>query len=242
MIRAVRPRAGTHSREDQLASRDWQPDRILERLESQPADASTEQPAALTDSTLAHVADCVAQALPESQARAADLRADLKRAGHYEPLAYQKLAALRYAGMMASLVVFGTLAILASSALEPWCVAGVAVGMLASWSLPVWHLRRRAARRMREIEQAIPDLADMVRVCLSQGLAVPAALATASRELRPIHPALADELSIVCRQAELDSLQTALEDFEQRIDLPELRSLVSRLLEADELEPVAATR
>jgi tight adherence protein C len=108
--------------------------------------------------------------------------------------------------------------------------------MLASWWLPVWSARRRAARRIDEIEQAIPDLLDMINVCLSQGLNVPSALATASRELRPIHPALSDELEIACRQAELDSLEAALENFERRLDLQEIRSLVSRLLQADEIE------
>ena len=56
-----------------------------------------------------------------------------------------------------------------------------------------------------------------------------------------MHPALSDELAIVCRQAELDRLEVALEHFEQRIDLPEVRSLVSRLLEADEVAPKVAT-
>jgi tight adherence protein C len=186
---------------------------------------------------LAHAANCLAQALPETKSRALDIQTDLKRAGSYEPLAYQKLAAVRYVGMFLSLVVFGTLTIFASERTEPWCVVGIAVGMSASWWFPVWRLRRRANRRMDEIEQAMPDLLDLIQVYLGHGLDVPSALATASSELHAIHPALSDELAIVCRQAELDTLEAALENFEQRIDLPEVRSLVSRLLQADEVAP-----
>jgi pilus assembly protein TadC len=51
--------------------------------------------------------------------------------------------------------------------------------------------------------------------------------------MRATHPALSDELAIVCRQTDLDNLEAALENFEQRIDLPEVRALVSRLLQAD---------
>jgi tight adherence protein C len=234
MIRSVTPPEKSQSRGDRTAALGWNPERVLKRLESQPPDALAGD---LTDSTLAHVTQCVAQALPETTSAAADLRAALKRAGDYHPLAYQRLAAVRYAGMMLSLAAFGTLTICASKRAEPWCVFGIAVGMLASWWLPVWRVRRRAARRIDEIEQAISDLRDMINVCLSQGLTVAEALATASRELRPIHPALADELGIVCRQAELDSLESALEDFERRIDLLEIRSLVSLFLQADEREP-----
>jgi tight adherence protein C len=244
MIRPVTAPAGPQAQGDRLPIRDWSPDRILRRLESQPPDAFASTAIAdpsLLDSNLAHVTNCVAQALPETRSRAADIKADLERAGFYEPLAYQKLAALRFAGMFLSLVVFGTLTIIASERMEPWCLVGVVVGMSASWWLPVWQLRRRANRRMDEIEQALPDLVGLIHVYLSQGVNVPSALATASRELRVMHPALSDELAIVCRQAELDRLEVALENFELRIDLPDVRSLVSRLLEADEASPKVAT-
>jgi tight adherence protein C len=238
MIRPVTPPEGLQAQGDRLPC-EWSPERILRRLESQP-DAFA--PTAIADATrvnsnLAHAANCVADALPETKSRVLDIKADLKRAGCYDPLAYQKLAAVRYVGMMLSIVVFGTLTIFASERTEPWCVVGIAVGMSASWWLPVWHLRRRANRRIDEIEQAMPDLLDLIHVCLSQGLDVPTALATASSELRAIHPALSDELAIVGRQAELDSLEAALESFEHRIDLPEVRSLVTRLLEAEQIGP-----
>jgi tight adherence protein C len=233
MIRSVTPQEVSDSRGDRPAAVDWRPDRLLQRLSSQPHTTSARAATGLEDSTLAHVTKCLAQALPETRSRAAKIQSALKRAGDYQRLAYPKLAAVRYAGMLLSLVVFGTLMIWASRQAEPWCALGLAVGMFASWWLPIWRLQRRAARRIDEIEQAIPDLLDMINVGLSQGLTVPATLATASRELRPIHPALATELAIVCRRAELDSLDAALEDFEQRLDLLEIRSLVTLLLRAD---------
>jgi tight adherence protein C len=213
-----------------------------EQSTSQPVDACEADDLRLDDATLdnsnlAHFTNCLALALPETRSRAADIKIDLKRAGNHDPLSPQRLAALRCAGMLASLIVFGTLAICASKSVEPWCVAGIIVGMLASWWLPVWRLKRRAARRLAQIAQAIPDAVDLIEVCLRHGLTASAALSTASRELRLIYPVLADELAIVCRQAELDSLEPALEDFERRIDLPEVRSLVSRLLQADQTEP-----
>jgi tight adherence protein C len=220
---------------------------VLERSTSPPGGACEADDLRLDDATfdnsnLTHFTNCLALALPETRSRAADIKIDLKRAGNHDPLSPQRLAALRYAGMMASLIVFGTLAIYASTSVEPWCMAGIIVGMFASWWLPVWRLKRRAARRLAQIAQAIPDAVDLIDVCLSHGLTGSAALSTASHELRPIYPALADELAIVCRQAELDALEPALEDFERRIDLAETRELISRLLHAEQFgTPAAAT-
>jgi tight adherence protein C len=233
MIRATTAAEDAQPQIDGPAPFDWRPDRLLDRLESQPTEDLAVAAPAIADSALAHVTDCFAQAMPETRSRTRDIRANLRRAGRYEPRAYQKLAAIRYLGMLLSLVVFGTLAIFASPRIEPWCVLGVALGMLASWSFPVWRLRRRAARRIDEIERGMPDLLDLVNVCLGQGVSVESSLEIASRELRSVHPAVADELAIVRRQAELTSRETALDEFEQRIDLPEIRSLVSRLLQVD---------
>ncbi len=233
MIRAVEPLAAPRSPPDRFAAAVWNPADALERLAGQSNETLNVDVADQEDSTLAHVTQCLAEALPETDARIAGIRVTLKRAGQHDSFAYQRLAAVRYAGMFASLVVFGTLTIVASREVEPWCVLGLSLGMLASWRLPLWRLQRRASRRMDAIEQAIPDLTDLVAVYLGQGLSVQSTLETASRELAVIHPELADELAIVRGQAELGSLEGALEDFEQRIDLPEVRALVTRLLAAD---------
>ena len=235
MIKPIAPPENRQAEKDRprRPAREWSAERVLERLASRPLDDPLLPSGVVAESAFAHVANCIARALPERKSGSATIRADLRRAGNYQSLAYQRLATVRYLGMMASLVVFGTLTICASRQSEAWSMSALALGMLAAWWLPVWRLQRRAAQRVRAIELAVPDLLDMVRICKSQGLTVPAALATASRELRPIHPALADELAIVCRQAELTSLERALEALETRIDLPEIRSLVTQLLETD---------
>jgi hypothetical protein len=127
-------------------ARPWSAERVLARLASQPLNDRTLPPSEVADSAFAHVTNCLAQALPETTARSARIRADLKRAGDYRPLAYQKLAALRLVGMMGSLVVFGTLTLCVSPQSEPWCLAALVLGMFAAWWLPAWRLQRRAAR------------------------------------------------------------------------------------------------
>ncbi|HEV8001093.1 MAG TPA: hypothetical protein VGP63_14500 [Planctomycetaceae bacterium] len=237
MIKPIAPPENRRAEKDRprRPAREWSPERVLERLSSRPFDDRLLSSGIVTESAFAHAANCIARALPETKSRSATIRADLQRAGNYQPLAFQRLATVRYLGMMASLVIFGTLTICVSRQSEAWSMGALALGMLAAWWVPIWRLQRRAARRIQAIELAIPDLLDILRICQSQGLTVPAALATASRELRPIHPALAAELAIVCRQAELTSIERALEAFETRVDLPEIRSLVTRLSHVDDV-------
>jgi tight adherence protein C len=230
MIRQVTPREKLDSA--------WNPAVALERLSSQPLESFELTPSGSSGAALAHLSECLACALPETRSRLAQIQIDLMRAGYHKPTAPRNLSSIRYLGMMLSLVVFGLLTIYASEAAEPWCVVGLTLGMVAGWGLPVWHVRRAAARRISEIEQSIPDLLDLTSACLSQGLSVLSLLSLASRDLRATRPALADELAIVCRQAELDSLERALDDFEQRIDLSEIRSFTSLLREADEAGPI----
>jgi tight adherence protein C len=230
MIRQIHPREKLD-----LA---WNPAAALERLSSQPLESFTLTRSGWSGAVLAHLSECLAQVLPETRTRLAQIHIDLKRAGYHQPTAGRNLSAVRYFGMMLSLVLFGLLAIYAPRATEPWCVFGLAIGMVTGWGLPVWHVRRAAGRRLREIEQSIPDLLDLAAACLSQGLSVPSTLSLISRDLRSTRPALANELAIVCRQAELDSLERALDDFEQRIDLSEIRSFTSLLREADQVGPL----
>src|ERR1700693_3123567 len=202
MIRQVTPREKLDGA--------WNPARALERLSSQPPESFTLTPSESKRAALAHLSECLAQALPETRTRLAQIQIDLKRAGYYQPTAGRNLSAVRYFAMTLSLVVFGLLTIYAPKAAEPWCVFWMTIGMGAGWGLPVWSVRRAATRRISEIEHSIPDLLDLTAACLSQGLSVPSSLSLTSRDLRATRPALADELAIVCRQAELDSLERAL--------------------------------
>jgi tight adherence protein C len=172
----------------------------------------------------------LAACLPDSVKSRHRIRAALRRSGDYRLNAYQDLAAVRYVGLMSAIIVFGTLSVIVPQPWETWCIFGLAAGMLAAWFLPMVNVRERAACRVRDIARGIPDLSEMIDLCAAFGLSLPETLAFASRELQAAHPALAEELAIVCRQEKLGNLADALDNFASRIDVAEVRSLRSRLL------------
>ena len=81
----------------------------------------------------------------------------------------------------------------------------------------------------------MPDLLDMLNMCVGQGLTVPDSLHRVGRDFRAVYPALSQELSIVNEQSRISSMQTALENFSQRIDLPEVHSLTSLLIQTERM-------
>ncbi len=177
----------------------------------------------------------LAAMLPESDKRRDELRQELQTAGYYSPHALTNLSAIRYALMTSLMLLGGAALVLSPRAWEPAALGLLIVGPVFGWSLPRLVVRGRAARRKAEIERGMPDLLDMLNMCVGQGLTVPDALERILPDLNAIYPALAQELRIVKEQAALGDLHQALKNFDQRIDLPEVHSFTSLLMQTDRM-------
>lgn len=177
----------------------------------------------------------LAAMLPDSPERQEAARKDLTTAGYYNPHALENLSAIRYTLMMLSIIVFGALLLLLPARLEMFAIAGLVVGPMLGWALPMLYVRRKGADRIREIGRAMPDLLDMLNMCVSQGLTVTDSLKRILRDFRGVYPALSQELNIVIEQARINDLHTALESFGRRIDLPEVHSFTSLLIQTERM-------
>ena len=177
----------------------------------------------------------LAALLPESSERRERDRKDLLTAGYHTPHAVENLSATRYVYMMLALIVFGALLLIVPARLEPWALGGLVFGPMLGWALPMLRVRGQAETRKREIEKAMPDLLDMLNMCVSQGLTVPDSLQRILRDFRGVYPAVSQELSIVTEQTQITNLQTALENFGRRIDLPEVHSFTSLMIQTERM-------
>ncbi|MGH7199693.1 MAG: type II secretion system F family protein [Planctomycetaceae bacterium] len=173
--------------------------------------------------------------LPETAAQRETLARNLRAAGYYLPSAPQNLAAIRYMLVMASLIVFGGLLLLLPSRYEVPVLIGLVLVPMLCWAVPALYVSSRAKDRRFEIERAMPDLLDLLTMCVGQGLTVTAAMARISRELRDVYPALSQELRIVSEQAEVGTLRQALKNFAGRIDVPEVQSFTSLLIQTERM-------
>ncbi len=175
----------------------------------------------------------LAQMIPESASRKAEQVQLLTAAGYLSRAAWQNLAAVRFVVVFISLLLIGTLLILSPPALEPYFVGALLVGPIVIWAIPALVVGSWAAQRRAAIESGIPDVLDMLNMCISQGLTLQRGLRRITPEIRLIHPELYRELSIVCFQSDLSGMQHALQAFSSRIGSQDVTSFTSLLVQSE---------
>jgi len=188
-----------------------------------------------TDYFFGALTPALAALLPESETRRQEIQKELVQAGYYQPQAYQNLAAGRYLGIMLGLIVFGTLLVLVPRPLEGMVLVMLVVFPVMAWALPRLYVKNKATQRKNRIEHAMPDLLDMLNMCVSQGLIVPKSLERISRDLKSVYPDMAQELQILSEHTRLGSLPQALDSFRNRIDVPEVHSFASLIIQTEQM-------
>ena len=159
---------------------------------------------------------------------------DLTRAGYHQPHAMQNLQAIRFM-LFGVLFLGGAAVILSPPQFELWAILGTIGAAALVWSVPRIFLQNKAAERTSQLERAMPDMLDMLNMCVSQGLTIPDSLKRISRDLKPVYPALATELLIVVHQSEVGNMQIAMDNFADRVDVPEVDSFVSLLNQSERM-------
>lgn len=187
------------------------------------------------DLTFGAATPALAAMLPQSEESHKTHKRELQKAGYYQPRAWQNLAAIRYAAIIIPLFLFGILLLFLPERFE-WVAAILLVVVpIAGWSIPSLFIKGKASDRLNDIETGMPDMLDMMNMCVGQGLTVKESLRRVSTDIKPVYPALAQELSIVHEQAEVGTLRHALENFADRIDTPSVKSFTSLLIQTDEM-------
>jgi len=176
----------------------------------------------------------LAAQIPETEKESTDFARLLRQAGMYRPTAAANIYALRFVLLFGTAVLVGLLALLAP---QPYFWPVLIVGVIVAGGLsviPRLYVFFRRRRRIREIRNGLADMMDMLSMCMGGGLPLSPSLDHVSKNLIA-HPALAQELQILKRQAELGSLKLALADFARRVDLPEGRLVAQQLTRGDQL-------
>jgi tight adherence protein C len=163
------------------------------------------------------------------------LQQELRSAGLYEPNALAEFTAFRVVAALSALACT-TLAmfLVPDERAGQAFLIGLAVAGLA-YGLPRVVLLARRRRQARAIERDLPLAIDLQVLCLSAGQGLVAALHQTATQLGRRSPILARELAIVCQHAELHSLEHALKQWSDRVQLPEVRNLTMLLMQSERL-------
>ena len=197
------------------------------------ADAS---PAADTsDYVLGSLTPTLAAMLPQTESRSKSLRSELLTAGYYTPHAHINLAAIRYLCIIIPLFFCGFLLVIAPEPAEWGILLALVLLPAVGWATPRIIVQNRGQQRKTEIEKAMPDMLDMLNMCVSQGLTMSDSLGRIGTELQPVYPALSQELRITSEQAKIGTLEQALLNLNDRVQLPEMQSFTSLLIQTERM-------
>ena len=94
----------------------------------------------------------------------------------------------------------------------------------AGWQLPSFVIRKRGAKRLDDIERALPELIDLLIATVEAGIGFSAALNMVAERLQG---ALGDELRLTMKQQSLGmSIQQAMDEMVTRCDTASVRAFI----------------
>lgn len=100
--------------------------------------------------------------------------------------------------------------------------------------LPEIYLSTRTDKRVKDTQEGLPDLIDLLVICTESGLGLDAALNRVSKEIARTNPYLAEELYLTNLEIRAGAgRNAALKNLALRIKLDAVHNLVSMLVQAD---------
>lgn len=186
---------------------------------------------------LGRFTEAFARVLPVRETTRETLCKDLVRAGYFHRLAVTEYLGLRNAAVAGWMIFLATaLALLdpTGQSLIRFATLGSAI-LLLLFSIPRIVLSSQANARAQRIGLALPDALDMVSMAMMGGVPLEHALKRVGRDIASAYPDLACELELVHYQADAGSLRQALEQFADRIDLPDVTTLATLVGQSERL-------
>jgi tight adherence protein C len=168
--------------------------------------------------------------LPRSQAEISVAQQRLVRAGYRS----DGTVRLFYGAKVLTPVVLIAVAFLTGAAnFAPFFVYAVAAGI--GFLGPDFWLGRQISKRQAAIRRGLPDVLDLLVICIEAGLSLDQATARTAEELKKAQPALSDEFGIVALEQRAGRARSeAWKHLAERTDVDVVRNLVSMLVQAEQ--------
>jgi tight adherence protein C len=131
-------------------------------------------------------------------------------------------------------ICFGAIAFLLTRGGLGARVLEALLAAIAGYMIPGMVLSRLIARRMKIIQNGLPDALDLFIVCLEAGSSLDQAILKTSQDLDVPYPPLADELRMITTEIRAGKPRLeAFKNFATRTGVDDVRALVGMLVQAD---------
>jgi tight adherence protein C len=183
-----------------------------------------------TSTSLGVVVEKFERVIPKSQAEVSVVQQRLIRAG------FRNEAAIKFfygTKVLAPLILcaVGSASGLASK--SPFMVYAGALGL--GYLAPDFWLGKKISARQKKIRLGLPDVLDLLVICVEAGLGLDQATARTAQELMHAQPQVADELSVVALEQRAGRPRAdAWRHMAERTDVDTVRNLVSMLVQSEQ--------
>jgi tight adherence protein C len=170
--------------------------------------------------------------MPKQREEQSRLRKKLAFAGLYSTSSMQFFVATRIVLLLLGL---GLGALVALSFKEPLLSISAAAFLgLFGFLAPLLWLSSRIRSRRRELEASLPDVLDLMVVCVEAGLTLDASIQRVGHEIALAHPKISQELGITHMETRIGIARTdALRNLGYRTGCSSLQSLAAMLVQAE---------
>jgi tight adherence protein C len=182
-----------------------------------------------TGFSLKNMVERAERVVPKSQAEVSIVQQRLIRAGYRKSSAVNLFYGAKVVVPLA-LCLFILLSGYGRDSFFPY-VAALGLGFLA----PDFWLGRQISKRQAKIRRALPDVLDLLVICVEAGLGIDQATERTTQELRIAHPAISDELGIVVLEQRAGRPRSdSWQNFADRTGVDSVRNLVSVLAQSEQ--------
>lgn len=177
------------------------------------------------------------QFVPRDMAKISLLRRRLVCAGYHRPAAIGIYYGARIGLAALTVVLFAVAAPIISARLPDQVVPvlGLAIAACAFYFPDIW-IGMRTRSLQREYREGFPDALDLLVVCVEAGLSLDAGINRVGQEIGHAHPALAENFAMMALELRAGVTRAnALHNLAERMGIDEVRSMVTLLLQSEEL-------
>ncbi|MGA3070169.1 MAG: type II secretion system F family protein [Terracidiphilus sp.] len=171
------------------------------------------------------------QVLPKSQAEVSIVRQRLIRAGYRRDTAINVFYGSK---VLTPLLACALAWVTGLVSLGPLFV--IVLSLCLGFMVPDFWLGRQIKKRQKRIRLGLPDVLDLLIICVEAGLSLDQATARTASELKQAQPELCDELSVVVLEQRAGRARAeSWRNMADRTDVDSVRNLVTMLIQSEQL-------
>ncbi len=204
--------------------------RLAEAIDPRPRKKSLRAALQQTGFSLGSVVERFEHIMPKSQAEVSVVAQRLVRAGYRNESAVKIFYGCK---VVVPLALCAVAVVTKLHFLSPFFVYIACLGL--GFLLPDFWLGKKITTRQKRLRRGLPDVLDLLVICIEAGLSMDQATSRTAEELEKAQPDLCDELGMVVLEQRAGRPRAdAWRNLAERTDEESLRNLVSMLIQAEQ--------